>query len=361
MGLSDRERTGKILYAVKEIIEKGEKLQEAELSYSLRDKSQKLIKFCNKLWPALIGETRNSIHWLFGSSSSNAVNQDNEDLWSVAVCSSIPTASEGVFHDKDDTFAALGFNPLKDMLTIPALLRGSGNVDISIVCEIYSLLENIVYALRRYDDKYLESRKEFSDLIANMQGTCFSMLYDNSDFSDCYIANQIFGILYADHYRLKEEAEYKDVVDEWLHSHNMHHDITRAIGRSGETTKWLAEQHLLLLGSEGVDLKRNRVLVALRMAGRHYYYDHQHKGLLEILAKDKDLTDKKFLAKVNAELLACKKAKTEDDEASSKSYQNDNNASKLYGWNALPEKKESSKKVVKKAAKKAKKSAKSNS
>jgi len=364
MGLSNRERTGKILYSVREIVTKADHIKESDRDFSTRyGGMQKLLDLCDMLWPSLLGSESNSAHWIFGSSSHNPVYRDNEDLWSIAVCSSIPTASEGVFsnEDEEDFLPKMGFNPVSSMLTIPVLLKESDNKDLAFVCEVYELIENIVYALRRYDDKFLKERKAFSDLVAKIQGTCFSILYDNQSFSQCYIAHQIYKILYTDKIRFEKEENYKDVVDEWLHSHNMHHDITRAIGRSGETTKWLAEQHLLLLGSEGVELKRNRVLVALRMAGRRYYYDHQHRGLLEILAKDKDLTDKKFLAKVKTELLACKKAKTEDDETSSKSYQNDNNASKLYGWDALPEKKEPSKKVVKKTVKKAKKSAKPNS
>lgn len=356
MGLSDQERTGKILHCVREIIEKAEKLENISLSYSCENKIKRLIAFCNNLWPTLLGGENNSVHWLIGSSSHNTVTRSNEDLWSVAVYSSVPYVENGqIINTNDDFFSDIEiFNPIKGTLTIPNLLADSDKKDLACVCEIYELIENIIYALRRYNDDYLKNRKEFSDLIANMQGTCFSILYENKYFTDCYIVHQICKILYADHCRLKEEKAYKDVVDEWLHAQHMHHDIIRVIGRSGETTEWLTKQHLILLGSEGIELKRNRVFVALRMAGRRYYYDHQHKQMLEIFRKDKELVRKPFLAAVAVELSACKKAKVEDDEASSKNYKKDNDPSALYGWNSLPEKKIIVPKKIKKIKKNAK-------
>lgn len=352
MGLSDRERTGKILYCVREINEKAEALKDAPVSYGNEKKIKRLITFCDNLWPSLVGSESNSIHWLLGSSSHNMVVDSNEDLWSVAVCSSLPQVREGVVTN-DELPDSDGFNPLKSCLDLPSLLYEAEKPDLKYVCKVYELVEGIIYALRRYNDDYLKAKKAFSDLIANIQGTCFSILYKNSDFADCYIVQEICKILYKDHYRFKEEATYKDVVDEWLHSDSMHHYLTRVVGRSGESTEWLIKQHLLLLGSEGVELKRNRVLVAIRMAGRRYHYDHQHKKMFEILGKDKDFKNKIFIAKAKKEIEACKKAKVDDEEFTSKNYKRDNNPSMLYGWDALPEKIEVvvPKKIKKKSSK----------
>lgn len=351
MGLSNRERTGKILYSVKEIVSKADQIKKAKREFSMDERLQKILVLCDHLWPSLLGAEQNAIHWLFGSASSNPVDQENEDLWSIAVCSLIPRAEEGVIKSEDDFLPKMGFNPLDSMLSIPCLLKGLENWDVAFVCEIYGLIENIIYALRRYNDNFLKEKQLFSDLVANIQGTCFSILYDNIDFSRCYIAHEIYKILYTDHYRLEKSETYKDVVDEWMHFENMHHDITRAVGRSGENIKWLAEQHLLLLGSEGSDLKKNRVLVAIRMAGRRYHYDHKIKKMFEILAKDKDLSDKNFLDEVKKETEVCKKAKIKDDEDFSKQYKEDNKPSRLYGWNALPKKKDKPKDAVKKISK----------
>jgi len=357
MGLSNRERTGKILYCVREIIEKAESLKGFSLSYSCKDKIERLIVFCNNLWPTLLGSESNSVHWLLGSSSHNPVVIDNEDLWSVAVTSSIPRVDEGKI-SKDITPDNDGYNPIKDVLTIPSLLVDSDKKDIACICEIYELVENIIYALRRYNDEYLEQKKEFSDLIANIQGTCFSILYENPDFSKCYIVHQICKILYADHYRINYQDKYKDVVDEWLHYQNMHHDITRVISDTGEDIEWIVNQHLILLGSEGVELKRNRILVALRMSGRRHYYDHQHKNLIEIISKDKDFSDKKFLSALSAEFKACKNAKIEYDKDSNRTHEEKYQPYNLYGYNATPEKKVI---ISNKPKKKAKKNAKTNS
>ncbi len=337
MGLSNQERTRKILYGVRGMVEKAEKLEkQASDAYPDENKILRLAKFCNSLWPALMGKTSNGAHWLIGSSSSNLVLSENEDLWSIAVCSSLPEVNEGdVIPSKDELYLSkLEWHPLKERLNIESLL---GDNAISTVCSIYKISEDIVYALRRYDDDYLSSKKEFSDLIASIQGTCFSILYNNKEFTICYVVNQICNILYADKYRFDED-KYEDVVDEWLHTSNMHHDIIRVIGRKGENLEWIVKQHLILLASEGIDLKRNRVLVALRMSGRKYHYSHQHKSLFEILKKDKDMQDESFLAEVSKELEACKKAKIEDEESSQKEYKEENKASCLYGWNALPKK-----------------------
>lgn len=348
MGLSNRERTGKILVCVREIVEKAESLKES-LSYYNTEKLQRIINFCGNLWPALLSEERNSGHWIMGSSSSNTVDRDNEDLWSIAVCSSLPVVSDGVIR-KDTEIPKGCFNPFKDALGIEDLLHSADRKDIAIVFEIYQFIEEIIYALRRYDDDYLKSKKEFSDLVCNLQGTCFSVFYDNPTFSECFVAHEICGILYTDHYVFKED-KYKDVVDEWLHSDCIHHHITRVVGREGEPVDWLVQQHVLLLAADGAELKRQRVLVALRMSGRRFHYEHSYKKMLEILKKDKDLNDPNFLSLVDQEFKNCVKAHETDEKFSRDRYKEEHKPSFLYGYDCLPKKVIQEKKITKKGKK----------
>lgn len=345
MGLSTRERTGKILACVREIVEKAESLKEC-LSYSHEEKTKRLIGFCGNLWPSLLSEERNSAHWIMGSSSSNSVDRDNEDLWSIAVCSSLPHVSQGVVQEEKE-LPETCYNPLKDALGIEDFLRSADRKDLSFVYEIYQLIEEIIYALRRYDDEYLHSKKAFSDLVCNIQGTCFSILYDNSTFSECFVANQICQIIYTDHYVFSED-KFKDVVDEWLHKDHIHHNITRVVGRNGESIKWLVEQHILLLAADGAELKRQRVLVALRMSGRRFHYEHSYKKMLEILKKDKDLNNPSFLSLVAQEFKNCLKAHEDDEKSSRDRYSKEHKPSLLYGYDSLPEKVAPKKKKSKK-------------
>lgn len=314
MSLSNRERTGTILWSVREIIEKTEFLKKCEHPYSLKEKAEKLCEFCcDKLWPSLIGNDRNSSHWITGSPSDGVAGVDNEDLWSVAVQSALPRIrGDGKESPSpEETFG--GFQPL-DTLSISSLLHNTEQHSLGCVCEIYEMCENIVYALRRYNDEYLTSRKEFSDLIANIQGTCFSILYENTEFSKGYVVSLICKKLYGDHYRIGGDASYVDVVDEWLYTQNSHHDLNRSMNRCEESLDWVISQHLILLkgSSDGELLKKNRVLVALRMMGRRFHYDHQYTDMIKILTKDADLkNDVAFLDEVKTEFENCKKADAE--------------------------------------------------
>lgn len=327
MGLSDSERMGKLMYSSKLLTQYKRELLKHEEGYR-RDEVEPLMELIDEVWPALLGTKSNSGHWLLGSESTQKVVVGNQDPWSLAVLSRIPSYNGESLSTDEDPFEPK--DSVLDHLSIEDLLYQAENHEIRFVVRVYQILENMIYALRRYDDDFLSDLQVLSDLIAKMQGECYSVLHENADFAECYVAHQIYSILYTCEYH--DNVEDHDSVDKWLHGSNMHHYITRAIARGGESVRWLAEQHILLINSKGVDLKKNRVLVAMRMAGRRFHHEYDLDNLKKALSKDKDLNNKDFFKILDKEFANCMAAYKQDEKETREFYGRDDKDINLYGY-----------------------------
>ncbi len=324
MSLSNEERTKYTVFAIKEIIEKADKLKNVYHHYQFSENIKKLVDLCNNIWPSFLGSYSD---FLIGT-PNNKVFIYNEDLWSIALCSKIPEIYKNKVENEDYS-SPDEFNPL-DYLNISSILKHINYEDIALVCDIYLLLSDIVYMVHRYRDEYAESKAKLVDLTCNIQGTCFSILSDSSEFARAYICKEIYKIIYGP---FPYNEKYKDCIDKWLHEENIHHLI---IAGAEKNINWLAEQHWLLLNSKDEELKKNRVLLSIRMIGRNFHHENEYKKLLEYLEKDKDFDDVKFKETLKNTFEECKKEYDLYNKQNSSRYNEKNDPRHLYQYILSP-------------------------
>lgn len=330
MGLSERERIASIYHNAHYILVENRLIKETK---HFDEHYKVLISLCDEIWPAILGNTSNGIHWITGSASVNLVTRDNLDLWSIAITDQIPTVQYGKVVSERRPLKEDSENFFKPPIEVEDfLIRVGFDAGLRHVVKIFRYTENLVYSLRRYNDEFLENLQSFSDLICKIQGTCFSILRQNEIFLKAYVASEIASILYASNGFIFKSS--MDIVTKWLVDQNLHHDINRVMDYSEASIAWLIEQHVALLSCKEneAEAKRTRIIVALRMAGRKYYYDHNFKELLDLIKHDTDLSSPEFLTQLQAEFAACKQAKVDYDKNYDKKYKDSHKPEALYGY-----------------------------
>lgn len=197
MGLSNTERTRGIYHHIHRITAISQKL-EAEQGEIV----SKIKELCSGLWHDFLGKNNNSSHWMLGSSAENKVSWESTSPWGIAVLYGIQEVCE-----KESIWDSLPFD-IKEDLRIPAILRYSGNRKISLIFEIYSHLESVIYNLRRYDDKYLESHARLSKTVSTLMGYCYSLFTEEKELcAKAYLLHQISEMLLIYPYTKEMESE----------------------------------------------------------------------------------------------------------------------------------------------------------
>lgn len=268
MGLSAGERRGGIFYAIKNILEHSNEL----------DEQHPVRKLTEELWPAFLGDTANPAHWVLGSSAGNVVNGKCRTAWDTAIAT---TLEERLRKDTFPKRKREEFDPFEYFLSIPGLLE----LEESAVFEVFAWTEQLAYYLRRYRDDFLKRYRRLSDLIAKIQGTCFVRFSVGTRYAKAYLANRIFEKLYGNLY-----APERDVVTQILLEQHMHHNFRSALHNDEVTLERLAEMHTELTRTKELRSskgQRRRILIALEIAGSHFHYAHEQKILLESLKNEK--------------------------------------------------------------------------
>jgi hypothetical protein len=282
-----------------------------------------LVDYVKSLWYVFIGKDSNGSHWILGSSASREVTHYSTSLWGIAA---INYHTDGLMKEENDLFEKSDvFNVFNGFLDISGLL-GSVNKIYSSVYDIYAWSEQVIYYLRRYDDKFLKDNEELSKVISNIQGKCFHLFKLNDVYARAYILNTICKMLYTNKYPY--DVKYYDSFTRFLVKDCGHHDLNRFM-RDGDL-KFLAKIHARLHRAE----KSKKLTIMMRteafltLAGRAFHYDHKFKELVTTLKLDKKDSDI-----LNLIFLTCKDDHDKEEKRSMENYR-DNQWSSLgiYGY-----------------------------
>lgn len=188
MGLSDQERNEKLYWACHNLTERDRNLPAEVALLDLRP----LRTAIGQLWPAFLRHNSRTTHWLLGSSATNTVTEADSP-WSAALLGHFQKAQQDESKLKGDDF-----DPFDGLLNIEGLLTHSHLRGTADVWAIFAWSEEATYALRRYDDSYLEKHRELDNALSIVQGVCYGVFQADEIFACAYLLNQILVKLYQD-------------------------------------------------------------------------------------------------------------------------------------------------------------------
>lgn len=229
MGLSDEERLSKIVWAVNRLNELNSELTGAlEEEYSfIREKYQKVQSLVDTTWHALFGNETNGLHWFMGSGSNDTITTNSPaSPWELATTQQLEwrlPLPEGYVRLPDESRI---FNAFDCFLNISGLLNCYPAKAESVLFKMYEWLEEISYALRRYNDKFKNNYKTLDTILSSLYGECYSIFSKQQVFQQAYLAHEILKILYSDKYPYKKN---EDIVVSILDEHNLHHDSGKIV------------------------------------------------------------------------------------------------------------------------------------
>jgi len=318
MGLSDQERIEKMLWSCRKITTLGADLR-VEITNDYDDKFKRLADKIEEIWPAMLNGESNGIHWLLGSSATNKI-ESTTSIWGCAIA--YHCEKERRKHDLFSSDDLLDFDPMHELLSITSLLR-SDDLDgkmLAIVYEIFAWTEEMTYALRRYDDELNSRFEKMSSLISTIQGMCFDIFSSYNAFAKAYLANEIFKKMYFN-------KDFKKIAlkQYW------HHYLTRIMHRHELEFEQIMDWHRVI-HKEELPLEK-LIVIALKIMGRRYHYDHNFKALQAYLSKFK--TARKAMLEINAQFIKNKKDNEDKSKDDSKEYQeehNQNHMSIIHGY-----------------------------
>jgi len=264
MGLSNEERFERIAWGIMRMSRLGRQLSKLD-AYDQHGDIEHLVGLIDNLWPAFLNSKSNGTYWIIGGDSDNQITS-TDSLWASAVTYHCEEAC------REDPWEAgeLPFNPLRGFLDIEGLLNNLGHDScLRLVFLIQRETENLVYALRRYDDEFLTSLSDLSNLVSRVQGTCFAIFGNSSEISVAYLANEIFTLMYRN-----------EVFKEIALQQHWHHNLSRIMEVSVEDVmKWHKRIYTKRLSTASL------IVMALQIMGRNYHYDHQLQELCDYLDK----------------------------------------------------------------------------
>jgi hypothetical protein len=230
-------------------------------------------------------------------------------VWGEAIRSAYHEAME-----KDEVIERVReeFDPFKYFLSMAGLLNHLDK-ELEAVYNIFAWSEQLIYNLRRYDDDFLSKYINLSKTISDIQGECFKVFIEDDAFAKAYFLNRILSYVYGAYYI----PEKRDVVTQWLFAENMHHDLSRPMSVNGESLKWVIDIHQEISRAADEDKLTNqmRLMVALKIAGRRFHYEHHHEGLIAMLGGEEF-----DIPAIREELKRCIVAHEEYGKASTKRF-----------------------------------------
>ena len=296
MGLSNDERTIKMVWAVHHLVRRCRDLKPI---YPCEAEWLHLKELGDQAWHALLSGHSNGMFWILGGALEEDVGGP-QSPWGVAVEYQCERArSEKEPYDNQ-------FNPFDCFLSLDGLV-GGGNEGPSkrALLEIYRGTEALIYGLRRYDDAFRSQYPELDKLCSDILGTCFSLMQADQDFGKAYVGNRLLKWIYGG---------YNDPLQKALLGIHMHHDLSRFMVEC-TLADVIAWDRWRLTHK---DCAQNRLILALRMAGHKFYFEHN----LAQLIKD---THGMYIHKdvLEREFAKCVKAHAEKEKEGSKRYADD--------------------------------------
>ncbi len=304
MGLSDYERNQKILWAVHNLTTLGKKIQEEELYIADSDPDyQKIKSLTEELWYSIWGKSGNGGFWLFGSDTN--IQRDNCSLWSVALYDKVAVRKEGVIY-MDDLKKERELSILDEMLKLDQLIEVYSHND-GVVYEIYQWVQQIQYAVNRYQDELAAKHIDLMKICSKLIGECFSVFSRSENFALAYIMCQVSELLYTKNSDPKDEKKW-DVATKYLVENHGHHAIRNPFNHLPPISK-LDEAKKLWKSLYLDQSEENRLFLFYSLVERHEF-DHKYKKLIEI-AEEKGWDIEKF-KKMAKENVALKKEKDKE-------------------------------------------------
>lgn len=318
MGLSNEERFSNIVYSISGIIRKSGNLID-NYKYS------KIKSLIQELWPAFLGKKSNSSFWILGG-GFDLSHFSEESLLRVAF-------EQNKYHDydleleKDDDSGDYNDSrksreTVDEMLSLTTLVNNSEE---SAIIEIYQWIENLTYALCRYDDEFSENLWELNKIIRQIQGELFEIIRSNHNYYKVWLLKNIIEKCVC--------VWDDDIVSKWVRRQNIHHDLRLMEEHSVEE---LQETYFFLQGKAKREIScETRLFILVALCGRRYHYDHQFKALEKLVNAhnggidkiDKETTPKNKSNSENIDLVKlreifewCKAQKAEYDQKMRKSY-----------------------------------------
>lgn len=323
MGLSDEERVQKVFWGIEQLthvltdpddLGNDDLIHEYGFGDRFPENLRRLRAIGDSLWHSFLGGDRNTAFWLMGGDADNPV-RDPKGAWSAAIISMCEGHQPKTESDKfwERSRRDKTFDPFDGFLDIPGLLGQSEHGKVRrAVYNVYGWSEFLSYAVRRYDDKLRRGWGKIDKAISDIQGVCFSIFGRDEFYTRAYVLNRLLEALYGGRY-----AYDRDPVGIALNKLYMHHDLSRPMSRDGMTAEVIGWDAWRLQHKKTPE---NRLVLALRIAGRRFHYDHKLK---ELLGAIKDIKPKPSTKRLEREFAKCKAAHEADEKGGQDRYRED--------------------------------------
>lgn len=304
MGLSDEERIAKLYYGIASLIES---VADSECGSDVPwDEDFNLLKErVARLWLVFLGGRSNSTYWAFGGDADAGITSASSGPWAVAVKGHLEASIAEVQRKAQEAEfppSKAKFDPFDGFLDLPRLLRQSSPTRAA-VYTAYERTEFLAYTLHRYDDDLSKRLDRLGDLIADIQGTCFTIFSKDSAFAKAYVLRRVLGLVFCN----TRTGIFLDATGEKLVSAMyMHHHVTGAMSGDSSIADVVAIDKALGDAPSAVD----KVVAALRLAGPNVYYDHQFESLVKAFGES-------ARARIKPEFERCKALHDERESARS--------------------------------------------
>lgn len=295
MGLSNNERFEKIAYSITNILAQAENLKDDYL-YS------KIKILIDDLWPNFLGKSANRTFWITGGGFDSRSFSEGS-LLCLAFKEQISqkedySDNEDEEGEYNDSFKAM--KVVDNMLKITTL---ANNQELAAIIEIHQWIENLTYALCRYDDDFSKNLWPLNKIVRKIQGELFDIIRGNSDFYRAWLLANIVD-------KCVNVYDKNDFVAKWVRKQNIHHDL-RLMGNQEHKLEELQEVYFDLQpkNTEEIGVEK-RLFILLVLCGRRYEYDHQFKELKEMAETyNQDSNQKISLDKLQEIFYWCKEQK----------------------------------------------------
>lgn len=313
MGLCDEERYAKIYCVIERLTDMAARANgEGSLVNNISDYAIKyesvggIMKLIDQLWPAFLGRTSNSGHWLFGSESSSDTGNTTAGLMTMAFYVLDKTELTG----EEPSPLSLESIPeeerrdriewIQEYWPDSAIqLLDTNKPEEHFVWEAFCLCETYFYAANRYSDKVQKGLADTTALICKISGLCFKEFSHNPQYLRAWMAKTL----------LERVVSYDedDLVVKWLRTQHAHHDI-RADYYDGDLYADFRKYRPYHAHSLPV---MERMEIAFKFLGRRFHYDHEHKQLMKMAAEAKKTGAKVNIPRIKQMIARCKKLRDE--------------------------------------------------
>lgn len=294
MGLSDSERMGGVFACVSELSDMADKFAGHFVA------AEKFNSLLDSLWPALLSSGKNRGHCFLGGSLDNEYGAEIS-LITAAFSRVMPDNNEQLKfnyekqpnHAWKDEFLPRG---------VDLLLERESN-EIALVFKVYRITESFYYFANRYADNFADALKSVCDVVAKIQGACYSE----------FARNPIYMLAWMSQHILNEIIPWdeNDVVTTICRTEHLHHDMSL-----DEDLKEFIINTFKKIQQGKTLSSQERIEILFAFLGHRFYSEHSHKALYKLVEahNKKNKTDKISLNRVKELCAKSKKARDEHEK-----------------------------------------------